>query len=64
MSIYEFLHADASAALILACPLAASYVLLVLIVLISPDSGRGKAAKDLLSLHPFSRKTPDSEDQP
>ncbi|MFK0256614.1 hypothetical protein [Streptomyces sp. NPDC090445] len=64
MSIYELLHADASPALILACSIAGSYVLLVLIVLISPGSSRGKAARDLLSLHPFSKKSPDSQDEP
>lgn len=62
MSIYELLHGGASAALILACTMAGSYVLLVLIVLISPGSRRGKAARDLLGLHPLSKRYQDSQD--
>ncbi|MDX2591588.1 MULTISPECIES: hypothetical protein [Streptomyces] len=61
MSIYELLSSGASAALVLACTVAGSYVLLVLIVLISPGSLRGKAARDLLGLHPFSKKDQDQK---
>ncbi|SOD91386.1 hypothetical protein [Streptomyces sp. Ag109_G2-15] len=42
--------------------MAGSYVLLVLIVLISPGSRRGKAARDLLGLHPLSKRYQDSQD--
>ncbi|WP_281277978.1 hypothetical protein [Streptomyces globosus] len=40
------------------------HLLLVLTVLISPGSSRGKTAKALLGLPPFSRKSPDSQEQP
>ncbi|MFE9636699.1 hypothetical protein [Streptomyces sp. NPDC006463] len=60
MTIFELLHSGTSAALILAATIAGSYVVLVIIVLISPGSTRGKAARDLLGLHPFSKKGPDS----
>ncbi|WP_333775063.1 hypothetical protein [Streptomyces sp. IBSBF 3136] len=56
MSIYELLSSGASAALVLASTVAGTYVLLVLIVLISPSSLRGKAARDLLALSPLSKK--------
>ncbi|MFE0512827.1 hypothetical protein [Streptomyces sp. NPDC058964] len=62
MSIYECLRSGASAALVLASTVAGSYVLLVLIVLISPTSTRGKAARDLLGLHPFSKSSQDDQD--
>ncbi|MFE6846814.1 hypothetical protein [Streptomyces sp. NPDC057686] len=60
MTIYGILHSGAGAALILASTIAGSYVLLVTIVLISPSSTRGRAARDLLSLHPLSRHGSDS----
>lgn len=50
MSMLELLGSGTSAALILAATVAGSRVLLVLIVLISPSSTRGKAARDLLGL--------------
>lgn len=59
MTINQLIHGGASGALILASVLAGSYVLLVLIVLIKPSSARGKAAGDLLSLHPLSKRNPD-----
>ncbi|NXY97116.1 hypothetical protein HYE82_22620 [Streptomyces sp. BR123] len=61
MSIYDLLHSGSCAALILACTMAGSYVLLVMIVLICPSSMRGKAARDLLSLHPFSKNDSDPQ---
>ncbi|MFK8906846.1 hypothetical protein [Streptomyces sp. YS-3] len=45
--------------------MAGTYVLLVLIVLISPSSTRGKAARDLLGSHPLSKNgqgRPDDQD--
>ncbi|MEU9182773.1 hypothetical protein AB0C90_39525 [Streptomyces sp. NPDC048550] len=62
MTIYDLLHSGASAALILASTIAGSYLLLIAIVLIRPTSTRGKTARDLLSLHPFSRHSPDRHD--
>ncbi|MET9959947.1 hypothetical protein ABZ128_12940 [Streptomyces sp. NPDC006326] len=62
MTIYDLLHSGASAALILASTIAGSYVLLMTIVLISPTSTRGRMARDLLSLHPFSRHSPAGHD--
>ncbi|MFJ6785632.1 hypothetical protein [Streptomyces yangpuensis] len=58
MSLSDLLHADIGAIALI------PYLLLVLTVLISPDSRRGKAAMDLLSLHPGSRNAPDSQEQP
>ncbi|MFI5999699.1 hypothetical protein ACIA98_04675 [Streptomyces sp. NPDC051366] len=60
MTIHGLLHSGVSAALILASTIAGSYVLLVTIVLISPTSTRGKAARGLLSHHPLSKHGPDS----
>jgi hypothetical protein len=62
MSVYDLIHGGANAALVLACTMAGTYVLLVLIVLISPSSTRGKAAKELLSSHPFSKRTDASDE--
>ncbi len=61
MTIHELLHGGASAALILTCTIAGSYALLVLIVLIKPNGTRGKAAKDLLALHPLTKKNQDDQ---
>jgi hypothetical protein len=62
MPVYDLIRGGANAALVLACTMAGTYVLLVLIVLISPDSTRGKAARELLSSHPFSKRTDQSDD--
>ncbi|MEU1120457.1 MULTISPECIES: hypothetical protein [unclassified Streptomyces] len=55
MTVNDLLRSGANAALILACTMAGTYVLLVLIVLISPSSTRGAAAKELLGSHPLSK---------
>jgi hypothetical protein len=62
MSVYELIHGGVDAAFALACTVAGTYVLLVLIVLISPSSTRGKAARELLSSHPLSKRTGASEE--
>ncbi|WP_093479677.1 MULTISPECIES: hypothetical protein [unclassified Streptomyces] len=61
MTLHELLHGGANAALILTCTIAGSYALLVLIVLIKPNGARGKAARDLLTLHPLSKKNQDDQ---
>ncbi|MEU6669134.1 hypothetical protein [Streptomyces sp. NPDC046727] len=61
MAIYDLIRGGADAALILACTMAGTYVLLVFIVLIKPSSTRGKAAKELLQSHPFSKRPDPSE---
>ncbi|WP_344332478.1 hypothetical protein [Streptomyces globosus] len=56
MSINDLLHADLGALAVI------PHLLLVLTVLISPGSSRGKTARTLLGLPPYSRKSPDREE--